>query len=161
MENSITTRDDTVVLDNAISLKQFSPILRKLGKFLLKSDHPLTISVACDELNLNKESVYSSICRSRRNGNDFNRFIDEHAKSILHANKLAVYDRLIEGAVSDSSTSHNDRKTYLHLTGDLKEDTNITVNNLTIGINISGARPADTQRPKGTIDVTPIIPDDD
>ena len=158
MGKTIETRDNTVVLENAISLRQFPPLLRKLGKFLLKYDHPITISVACDELNLNKESVYSSIWRSKSNGNDFNRFINEHDKSILNANKLAVYDRLIERAVSDSSTSHNDRKTYLQLTGDLKEENTLNVNNLRIGVNITGSKPGDLEKQKGIVDAPPIIP---
>ena len=158
MDNSITTRDDTVALENAISLKQFPPKLRKLGKHLLESDKPMTVSQACRELNINRESIGTMIHRAKQNGNDFKAFVDEQSKMILHVGKIGVYKALQEGAVSDS---HQDRKLYFQLTGDLKEEANITVNNLTIGINISGARPVDTLRPKGTIDVTPIIPKDD
>ena len=77
---------------------------------------------------------------------------------MLNGQKLKVAKALIDGAVS---SSHQDRKLYFQLTGDLKDEANITVNNLTIGINIEGSKPADTRRPKSTIDINPIIPDDD
>jgi transcriptional antiterminator len=158
LSDNSNIQNDLVKVEDIISLKHFPPMLRKIGKYLLKSDHPMTIAHACDELNLNKGTIYTEIYRARKKGNDFQEFIDYHAKSTLHANKLAVYDRLCERAVSDASTSHNDRKTYLQLTGDLKESTNINVGTLAIGVNISGLVLGDNDREKGTIDITPTIP---
>ena len=158
MRDSITTIDDAVVIEDAISLKQFPPKLRKLGKHLLESDKPMTVSQACRELNINRESIGTMIHRAKQNGNDFKAFVDEQSKMILHVGKIGVYKALQEGAVSDS---HQDRKLYFQLTGDLKEEANITVNNLTIGINIEGTKPSDTRKPKTVLDINPIIPDKD
>ncbi len=117
----------------------------------------MTIANACDELNLNKGTIYTEIYRARKSGNDFNKFIDEQAKSILQANKLAVYDRLAEQAVSGSSTSHNDRKTFFQLTGDLKETAQVGNLTLTVGVNLTNVQPQD-HREKGVVDTTPVIP---
>jgi len=141
-----------------IILGHFPKKLKQLGKYLLENEDSLTIAEACERLELNKDSIYTMITRCRRKGNDFSKLINDQLQNVLHENKLRIGKSLVKGAVSGS---YNHQKLYFQLTGDLKEDTNITVNNLTIGINISGARSADTQRPKGTIDVTPIIPDDD
>lgn len=155
--NNNNTDNDLVSLENTISLKGFPPKLRKLAKFLLKNDVPCTISDACRELGLNRESIGVLIWRSKQKGNDFNRFIDEQSKMILHVGKAEVYKALQQGAVSQSSTSHNDRKTYLQLTGDLKESANLNIGSLTIGVNINNVQPQDN-RDKGVIDVEPVIP---
>jgi hypothetical protein len=54
---TVVTEYDDVDISNYISLKQFAPKLRKLGKKLLESDQPLTISAACTSLNLNYENI--------------------------------------------------------------------------------------------------------
>ena len=149
---------NTADISNHISLKQFSPLLRKVGKYILESDEPRTIAQAIRDLHLNETSVWNTISRNRKNGNDFTAFIDQEAKSLLHTNKMAVYRSVLEGAVSRSSTSHNDRKLFMQVVGDLKESTNFNVNNLTIGVNIQGVLPQDNDRSKGVIDVEPVIP---
>jgi len=144
--------------DKTIILSQFPRKLKLLGKFMLQNEDSLTIAEACERLELNKDSIYTMITRCRRKGNDFSKLINDQLQNVLHENKLRIGKSLVKEAVSGS---HNHQKLYFQLTGDLKEEANITVNNLTIGINIEGSRPVDTRRPKGTIDVTPIIPDDD
>ena len=144
-----------VVLENVISLKKFPPELRKLGKYLLESPKPVTLTQACQELGLSVDSVYVSIHRAKKKGNDFQDFINQEANNILHKNKANVLRALVDGAVSES---HNDRKLYFQLTGDLKETTNINVGTLAIGINITGVTPQDQDRTAGTIDVEPVIP---
>lgn len=148
------SNDEYYIPENAISLKQFPPVLRDLGKYLLESDKPVSYTQACKELNLNRDSVYTTINRVRRKGLDFQKFIDEQSSMILNQSKVGVFRALVEGAVSDS---HMDRKLYFQLTGDLKESTNINVGSLTIGININ-ALPVDPGRDKGIIDVEPFIP---
>lgn len=143
-----------IVLENVISLKKFPPILRDLGKYMLESPTPVTYTKACEDLNLNRDSIYTTINRVKRKGLDFQAFIDQESQSILHRSKMGVFRALVNGAVSDS---HNDRKLYFQLTGDLKETTNINVNVLTVGVNVS-ALPVQDQRDRGVIDVEPFIP---
>ena len=145
-------------VSNCISLKQFPPKLRKLGKFLLESDVPMTITDACKVLKLNMDSIYSMIGRCRRNGNDFSEFINEQSQMLLRNNRIGVYQAVIRGAVSNSSTSHNNQKLFSQLVGDAKEDVKISVGTLAIGINITGIAPQDQDRTAGTIDVEPVIP---
>ncbi len=152
------TEYDTADVGNQISLKKFSPLLRKIGKYILESDEPKTIAQAIRDLKLNDASVWNTISRNRKKGNDFTEFVDQEAKLLLHTNKIAVYRSLVAGAVERSSTSHNDRKLFLQVAGDLKETTSLNINNLTIGVNIQGVKPQDNDRSKGVIDTQPIIP---
>ncbi len=145
-------------LTNVISLKQFPPKLRKVAKYMLQNDKPVTIIDACKAVNVNYGSMRAMIYVAKKKGNDFNEFIDQEAQAMLRASKVSIHRALVNGAVLDS---HQDRKLYYQLTGDLKEEANITVNNLTIGINIEGSKPADTRKPKTVLDVQAIIPDKD
>lgn len=152
------TEYDSADVSNFIDLKQFPPVLRKLGKHLLESSDPITVSDACEKLKLNINSIYATISRCKKNGNDFMEFIDQQAKSILHVNKVAVLSSVVEGAVSRSSTSHNQQKLYFQLTGDLREsDININIGTLTVGVNVA-ALPVSDNRDKGIIDIEPFIP---
>ena len=155
MNNNLAVSDETVMFENSINLKKFPPILRKVGKFMLQSDEPFTLMSACRAVNVNYDSIRTLINRSKRKGNDFQRFIDEQSSIFLHESKVGVYKALVNGAVSDS---HMDRKLYFQLTGDLKETTNINVGTLAIGINITGVNPQDNERAAGVIDVEPVIP---
>jgi hypothetical protein len=150
---------DNVDVSNYIDLRRFAPKLRKLGKYLLKSDQPVTIKAACKELKLNYESVCTLIWKEKRKGNDFHKFIREHSQSLLEANRIAVYQATIDGAVSQSSTSHNDRKTYFQLAGDLKEQAVNTSISLTIGV-AAPVQVVETDREKGEIDIEPILDED-
>lgn len=148
---------DQVDTSNYIDLSRFAPKLRKLGKYLLETDQPKTIKTACDELNLNYTSICTLIWKEKGKGNDFHQFIKDCAQSLLESNRVAVYSAMIKGAVSHSSTAHNDRKLFLQVGGDLKETEPININHLTIGVNVAGVLPQDS-RPKGVIDVEPFIP---
>jgi hypothetical protein len=110
---------------------------------MLESDTPMTVMDACRVLKLNHSSIYTLIYKSKQKGNDFNKFIDEQAKSILHANKVGVYKAIVQGAVSVTSTAHNNQKLFAQLTGDLKESLSNGNVTLAIGINISGITPQD------------------
>lgn len=158
MALSVVGDNDQIIIENSISLKKFPPQLRKIGKFLLESEKPITLEAACKALEVNYDSVRTMIWKSKKKGNDFQRFIDEQSSIILHNNKIGVYKALIGGAVSPAPQSTSDRKLYFQLTGDLKETANVNVNNLTIGINIQGIGPQDLDRSKGLIDTVPIIP---
>src|SRR3990167_11292155 len=134
----VVTPYDNVDVSKYIDLSRFAPKLRKLGKHLLKSDEPITIKAACDKLKLNYVSICTMIWKEKGKGNDFHGFIKNCAQSMLEANRIAVYDATIRQAVSDASTSHNDRKTYFQLTGDLKESTQINTSiTLAIGMNVT------------------------
>ena len=146
---------EQVVIENTVNLKRFPPVLRKLGKYLLQSEKPVTMSGACQELGLNVDSVYVIINRCKKKGNDFQEYLNQQSTFLLHHNKVNVLRALVDGAVSDS---HMDRKLYFQLTGDLKETTNINVGTLAIGINITGVNPQDNDRAAGVIDVEPVIP---
>ncbi len=132
--------------------------LRKLANFMMNSKVFVSIKQAVEALGLNEQSIWNAISESKKKGNDFTALVVSHFTNKLIRHKNDVGGALVERAVSGS---YNHQKLYFQLTGDLKEEANITVNNLTIGINIEGSRPADTLRPKGAIDVNPIIPDDD
>ena len=149
-------KDLQLVQDNVIDLKQFPPKLRKLAKFMLQNDTPMTLKECCKECDLNIDSIYTMIDRSKRKGNDFQQFIHDQMTKVLQSNKLNVANSLVEGAVSGS---HMDRKLFYELTGDLKKEVDINVNNtLCIGINTQGIRPSDLEREKGVIDTEVIIP---
>jgi len=151
-------RDEEFEHENVISLKHFTPKLRKLAKYLLQMDKIVTLKQACDELNVNYGSVRSLISREKKKGNDFGRFIEEQRKSVLNLNKLGVYKSLIKGAV-EGSAAHI--KLFAQITGDLEENpaaAGINIKYLTIGISQAGARPADLSKEKGIIDINPEIP---
>lgn len=149
---------DNADISNQISLKKFSPLLRKLGKYILEHEESKTIAQAIRDLNLKEASVWNVISQQRKKGNDFTAFIDQEAKQLLHNNKVAVYRSLLEGAVSRTSTSHNDRKLFAQLVGDAKDDVRISGSiTLAIGVNVSSVIPQD-DRDKGVIDVEPVIP---
>ena len=153
------TEYDNADVSNQISLKKFSPMLRKLAKHLIESDQPMTISDACRELKLNIDSVNNTITRARKKGNDFTKFIQEQSTMFLHNNRMGVYKSLVFGAVGPSSTAYQDRKTFLQVVGDLKESTQINTSiTLAIGMNVTMVTPADQDREKGVIDTEPVIP---
>ena len=152
------TQYDQVDKSNHIDLSRFAPKLRKLGKYLLKTDQPTTIKAACDKLKLNYESICTLIWKEKGKGNDFHEFIRDVSQSLLKMNRAAVYQATIRGAVGDAPSSYQDRKTFHQLTGDIKEsDLKVNVNHLTIGVNIGGVQVQD-DREKGVIDVEPLIP---
>lgn len=152
------TESDVVNISNQILLKHFPPKLRKLAKHLLESEQPMTVSDACRELKLNRASIGTLIYKSKQKGNDFVEFINEQSKMLLHTNRIGVYKATIRGAVSETSTSHNDRKLFAQLVGDAKDDTKINASiTLAIGVNVSSVIPQD-DRDKGVIDVEPVIP---
>ena len=158
-DSSAVTEFDKVNISNQIDLRRFAPKLRKLGKYLLKTDQPTTIKAACGMLKLNYESICTLIWKEKGKGNDFHKFIRDCSQSLLEANKLAVYDALILGAVSSTSTSHNDRKTFLQLTGDLQEQPVNTQITLNIGV-AAPIQVVETDRAKGVIDIEPILDED-
>lgn len=152
------TPHDQVDYSNHIDLSRFAPKLRKLGKYLLQNDNPTTIKAACDELELNYDSVNALVWKEKQKGNDFYQFIKDIAQSRLEMNRVAVYDAMIAGAVSSAPSSYQDRKTFLQVSGDLREsNVNVNVGSLTIGVNINSL-PTDAGRDKGVIDVEPFIP---
>jgi len=155
--NTIKQEEIRTVQLAAIDLRKFPPKLRKLGKYLLQSESPITMTQACIDLNLNRPSIGTLIYKSKQKGNDFSKFIEEQRKSLLHLNKLGVYRALIKGAV-EGSAAHI--KLFAQITGDLEEDraAGITIKHLTIGVNQTGTRPADLSKEKGIIDINPEIP---
>ena len=156
--NTIKQEEITTVQLAAIDLRKFPPKLRQLGKYLLQSESPITMTQACIDLNLNRASIGTLIYKAKQKGNDFSRFIEEQRKSILHLNKLGVYRALVKGAV-EGSAAHI--KLFAQITGDLEENrasAGITIKHLTIGVSQTGARPADLSKEKGIIDLDPEIP---
>lgn len=152
------TEYDNVDVSNLISLKHFPPKLRKVAKLLLESPIPMTISDACKALNVNYDSIRTLIWKSKQKGNDFNEFINQQSQMLLHNNRVGVYKAVIDGAVSGSSTAHNQQKLFSQLTGDLKETPNINIGSLTLGININSLAITESAQDKGVIDIEPVIP---
>lgn len=155
--NTIKQEEITTVQLAAIDLRKFPPKLRQLGKYLLQSESPITMTQACIDLNLNRASIGTLIYKAKQKGNDFSSFIEQQRKSVLHLNKVGVYRSLVKGAV-EGSAAHI--KLFAQITGDLEEDraAGITIKHLTIGINQTGTRPADLSKEKGIIDIKPEIP---
>ena len=150
-------RDEELKHENVTNLRHFPPKLRKLAKYLLQMDKKVTIKQACEDINVNYDSVRSLISREKKKGNDFSRFIKEQGKSVLNLNKLGVYRSLIKGAV-EGSAAHI--KLFFQVAGDLETDENagITIKHLTIGVSQLGTRHADLSKEKGIIDLDPEIP---
>jgi len=155
--NTIKQEEITIVQLAAVDLRKFPPKLRQLGKYLLQSESPITMTQACKDLNLNRASIGTLIYKAKQKGNDFSEFIEEQRKSLLHLNKLGVYKALVKGAVQGSAAHI---KLFAQITGDLEDapSAGITIKHLTIGINQTGTRPADLSKEKGIIDITPEIP---
>ena len=140
-----------------LSINDFPPSLRKLAKYMLENEDILTISEAVSKGNFNYSSITTIISREKKKGKDFKAFMNNQMQILLNNQKLSVAKALVKGAVS---SSHQDRKLYFQLTGDLKEHPDIQVNYLTVGINITNERPSDTEHEPGIVDATPIIPED-
>ena len=155
--NTIKQEEITTVQLAAIDLRKFPPKLRQLGKYLLQSESPITMTQACKDLNLNRASIGTLIYKAKQKGNDFSKFINEQRKSILHLNKLGVYKALIQSAIEGNTGSI---KLFLQVAGDLETDNNpgTHIKHLTIGINQSGIRPKDLSDELGVIDTKPEIP---
>lgn len=147
--------DDTVILEDRISLKQFPPQLRKLGKYLMSCTEEVSISDACQELGLNRSAVHTQIWRAKKKGNDFTRFLGEITETYLDMSLYDVDRALVKGAVSDS---HADRKLYYQRIGKLTEspqiNTNITLN---MGFIPASSGGQDTRK-SGVIDTKPFVP---
>lgn len=155
MPSQLALKDHAeIVLDPSISLKQFPPKLRKLGKHILQTNDKRPVIDICDTLKLNSRSIFTEIWKARKKGNDFYDFINSIADTFLNINQLAVDIATVDGAVSGT---HQDRKLYYERIGKLKDSTNINVGSLTIGINVNTIA-ADPGRDKGIIDVEPFIP---
>ena len=150
---------DVVDISNHILLKQFPPKLRKLAKYLLESEEPMTVSDACRDLNLNRASIGTLIYKAKQKGNDFIEFINEQSKMLLHSNRIGVYKAVVLGSVAQTSTAHQHQKLFSQLVGDTREDVRINSSiTLAIGMNVTMVQPADQDREKGVIDTEPVIP---
>jgi len=154
--NTINQEEITTVQLAAIDLRKFPPKLRQLGKYLLQSESPITMTKACIDLNLNRASIGTLIYKAKQKGNDFSKFIEEQRKSVLHLNKVGVYKALIQSAIEGNTGSI---KLFLQVAGDLETDNNpgTHIKHLTIG-NQSGIRPKDLSDELGVIDTKPEIP---
>ncbi len=139
-----------------LTLNDFPSSLRKLAKFMLNNEDIMTVSEAIKKGNFNYSSITTIMSREKKKGKDFKKFMNNQMQLLLNGQKLKVAKALIAGAVSNS---HADRKLYFLLTGDIKEsEKSINVHYLSIGINQTGARPADLSKEKGIIDINPEIP---
>lgn len=155
----VDKEEDVFIQENVISLKGFPSVLKKVGKYILESDKPVTITEVAKELDIAPPTIYTAMFRARKKGKDFQKFIDQHSADYLRVSKLGVMRALVSGAVSDS---HADRKLYFQLTGDLKENTgNTTQITLNVGINAIPQAAVMQAEEKGIVDVEPVIPEDD
>ena len=151
-------RDEEFEHDNAISLKQFPPKLRKLAKYILQSDEKVTIKQACEEIKVNYSSIRSQISREKKKGNDFYKLIEEEADNYLKINLLAVDVATLEGALTGSA---RDRELYYKRINKLKEHPNIEINNnlsLTYAVHVDTSVSDSIKRPKGQNELRPYIP---
>jgi len=85
----------------------------------------ITIKKACNDMNLNYDSMNTLICRYRRKGKDFNALVNSYAIKKLDNYKTEVYDSMSERAIS-GSLGH--QKLFAQLTGDLVEKQQIDHN---------------------------------
>lgn len=156
---AVVEKEDHYIPDNAVSLKTFPPILRKLAKHILKNDDKRTLDLIAKDLKLNKNSIYTEIWKARKKGIDFHQFIEDVSLTLLNANLISVDAATLEGAVSGT---HNDRKLYYQRIGKLTENTvNTTSITLNVGINAIPQAAVMQAEEKGIVDVEPVIPEDD
>jgi hypothetical protein len=73
----------------------------------------------------------------------------------LETRLIDVDNALAKGAIDGS---HNHQKLYYQRTNKITDDKTINVNVLSVGVNLSGEKPADMKRVKGILDVNPVIP---
>jgi len=155
MARESAIQEGSSIKSNQPEFTNYPPRLRKLANFMINSKEFVSIKQAVEALGLNEQSIWNAISESKKKGNDFYALVVSHFTNKLIRHKNDVGGALVERAVSGS---YNHQKLYFQLTGDLKEDSNITVNNLTIGVNIVNSKPEDMERDKGIIDITPNIP---
>jgi len=102
----------------AEQLAVYPPKLRKLGRYMIEIGELITIKKACNDMNLNYDSMNTLICRYRRKGKDFNALVNSYAIKKLDNYKTEVYDSMTERAIS-GSLGH--QKLYSQLVGDYTE----------------------------------------
>ena len=150
-------RDKEFEKENVISLKNFPPKLRKLARFMLESEEKKTVSQACRDLNLNIKSIFTLIHRSKQNGNDFNKFIENISDSYLNLELINVDKATVKGALNGSA---RDRELYYKRINKLKEGSNIEINtnlSLTYAVQVNEGSNRD-YREKGENSLIPYIP---
>ena len=157
MSEGLAINKESAIEKNQPDFSDYPPGLRKVATYMLNSSEFKSIPAAVKALGLNEQSIWNAISTSRKKGNDFYALVVSRFGERLARHKNDVGSALVERAVSGS---YNHQKLYFQLTGDLKEETSINVNTLLIGINTTGSRPSDLDRPKGVIDVNPVIPKD-
>ncbi|NIQ13612.1 MAG: hypothetical protein GTO02_04125 [Candidatus Dadabacteria bacterium] len=141
-----------------IDLSIFPPNLRKLGKHILKHGIESTIKDTCELLEIPYSTVLTQIWRAKKNGNDFNKFLEDISISFLDAGLIDVDKALYKGAVSGSTS---DRKLFYERTGRLKkEDTTVNINILSVASPVGVTPPDVNQREQGVIDAEILIPDE-
>lgn len=149
------SRDDELQHGHAINLRHFPPKLRKLAKYMLENEERKTISEACRDLNLNIKSIFTMIHRSRQNGNDFSKFLDNISDNYLNLELINVDKAVLEGALTGSA---RDRELYYKRINKLNDKPQIEINNtlsLTYAVQVNEA---EQTRPKGQNDLKPYIP---
>jgi len=109
----------------AEQLAVYPPKLRKLGRYMIELGELITIKKACNDMNLNYDSMNTLICRYRRKGKDFNALVNSYAIKKLDNYKTEVYNSMSERAISGS---YAHQKLFAQLTGDLVERTESTQN---------------------------------
>ena len=109
----------------AEQLAVYPPKLRKLGRYMIELGELITIKKACNDMNLNYDSMNTLICRYRRKGKDFRHLVNSYAIKKLDNYKTEVYDSMTERALS-GSLGH--QKLYSQLVGDYTERQQINHN---------------------------------
>ncbi len=109
----------------AEQLAVYPPKLRKLGRYMIEIGQLITIKKACNDMNLNYDSMNTLICRYRRKGKDFNALVNSYAIKKLDNYKTEVYDSMTKRALS-GSLGH--QKLYSQLVGDYTERQQINHN---------------------------------
>jgi len=109
----------------AEQLAVYPPKLRKLGRYMIELGELITIKKACNDMNLNYDSMNTLICRYRRKDKDFRGLVNSYAIKKLDNYKTEVYDSMTERAIS-GSLGH--QKLYSQLVGDYTERQQINHN---------------------------------
>ena len=150
-------RDEEFEHENVISLKHFTPKLRKLAKYLLQMDKKVTIKQACEDINVNYGSIRSQISREKIKGNDFYAFIEAVSEAYLNSSLIAVDSATVEGALNGSA---RDRELYYKRSGKLNDRPQIEINtnlSLTYAVQVNEGSNRDN-REKGENSLIPFIP---
>jgi len=126
------------------TLSKYPPKLRSLADFISNSPDFMSITEYAKAADMNVESIYVLISRSRKKGNDFYDLIHDIVRQKLRVYRPKVFKSLIDKALEGDVQA---AKLFFQLSGDLQAgsggDRNVIINQINIPIATATAPPLD------------------